>query len=352
VFTLENVVLKNLWVWVHHREGIIGEETFGLIAEARDLHQKHGENGVITAVAIGCGLAPALEKLGSYGVNRVLYIEDESLHQYQGELYAKALGSLYQEQGEACILMAQTTETADLGPRIAALLKTALVTHAVDLRINDAGAILAVRPVANGYMFEEVELVSELPPIVCFLPSVLNAGVPDLHVEVEIHRESLKLTVDELKTKLKDVVQESSSEAGLEDTDVIIAGGRGMGGTAESFALLSDLASAMGGSVGGTRPAIDQHLLPFDRQIGQTGKTVAPRLMVVCGVSGANEFTAGMEKTQLVIAVNTDPHARIFRFADLGVIGDVHEILPLLLSKLHAGKDGGIAGSRGSEDGE
>lgn len=337
---------------MHHREGAITEETFGLIAEARNLLHLHGSDGVITAVAMGCGLSPALEKLGSYGLTRVLYIEDESLRQYQGELFAKALVSLYQKHGGALILMAQTHEVADLAPRIAASLKTALVTHAVDLKINERGALLAVRPIANGYLFEELELVSELPPVVCFLPSVLSAELPEQDLETAICREPLPPMGEELMTKLKGVVHESSSEAALEDADVIIAGGRGMGGTAASFALLSELASVLGGSLGGTRPAIDQHLLPFDRQIGQTGKTVAPRLMVVCGVSGANEFTAGMEKAQQVIAVNTDAHARIFRFADLGLIGDVHEILPLLLSKLRACKDADNHGSRSSEDGE
>lgn len=341
-----------MWVWVHHREGTVEEATLGLIAEARDLLRTHGDGGVITAVAMGCGLSPALENLGSYGVSKVLYIEDESLRHYQGEVSAKALLSLYQRHGSALILMAQTAETADLAPRIAALLKTALVTHAVDLKINETGVFLAVRPVANGYLFEELELVSELPPVVCFLPSVLTAEAPRQNLEVAIDHEPLPPMGEELKTRVKGVVHESSSEAALEDADIIIAGGRGMGGTAASFTLLTDLASVLGGSVGGTRPAIDQHLLPFDRQIGQTGKTVAPRLMVVCGVSGANEFTAGMEKAQQVIAVNTDAHARIFRFANLGLVGDVHTILPLLLSKLHACKDADNSGSRSSEDGE
>jgi electron transfer flavoprotein alpha subunit len=349
---LKNSALNNVWVWVHHREGTVEEATLGLIAEARDLLRTHGDGGLITAVAMGCGLSPALENLGSYGVSRVLYIEDESLRHYQGEVFAKALMSLYQRHGSALILMAQTPEVADLAPRIAALLKTALVTHAVDLKINETGVFLAVRPVANGYLFEELEVVSELPPVVCFLPSVLTAEVPEQNLETVINHETLPSLGEELKTRVKGIVQESSSEAALDDTDVIIAGGRGMGGTAASFALLSDLASVLGGAVGGTRPAIDQHLLPFDRQIGQTGKTVAPRLMIVCGVSGANEFTAGMEKAQQVIAVNTDAHARIFRFANLGLVGDVHKILPLLLSKLHANKDGEISGSRSSKDEE
>jgi electron transfer flavoprotein alpha subunit len=123
----------------------------------------------------------------------------------------------------------------------------------------------------------------------------------------------------------------------LEEADVVVSGGRGVG-KGEGFDALRTLAQLLGGAIGGTRPVIDWQILPYECQIGQTGKTVSPRLLFTCGISGANEFTAGMEKSRRVIAVNKDPNARIFRFADLGLIGDVHEILPVLIARLKEAK--------------
>jgi electron transfer flavoprotein alpha subunit len=158
--------------------------------------------------------------------------------------------------------------------------------------------------------------------------------------KVDVITEPMDESLDDLKTKVMKIIEAEPTELDLEEAEIIIAGGRGLGKD-EDFEIIHNLAGFIGGSVAGTRPVIDWQTLPFERQIGQTGKTVTPRLIFVCGISGANEFTAGMEKSQLVIAINTDPHARIFRFAELGIIGDVHEILPLLITRLKELKESG-----------
>jgi electron transfer flavoprotein alpha subunit len=142
----------------------------------------------------------------------------------------------------------------------------------------------------------------------------------------------------DLDTKVLRVIEADPGELDIEEADILVSGGRGVGKD-EAFDIIHDLARAIGGSVGATRPVIDWHTLPYERQIGQTGKTVFPRLIINCGISGANEYTAGMEKSQLVIAINTDPRARIFRFADLGVIGDLHQVLPILIERLRDMKE-------------
>jgi electron transfer flavoprotein alpha subunit len=139
--------------------------------------------------------------------------------------------------------------------------------------------------------------------------------------------------VDDLKTRTVQVIEAAPEELDLTEADIIVAGGRGVG-KGEAFDIIHALARAIGGSVGGTRPIIDWGDLPYERQIGQTGKYVSPRLIINCGISGANEYTAGMEKSQQVIAIDRNPRARMFRFADLGVIGDLHEILPELISRI------------------
>ncbi|UCF84531.1 MAG: electron transfer flavoprotein subunit alpha/FixB family protein [Desulfobacteraceae bacterium] len=331
---------QRIWVFVQHRGGAIEEATLGLIGEARQLISKLGGEGVITAVTLGFDLEKILESLGAYGIDEVLYIESESLNHYHGEIFAKVLFKLAKNHRPSCILMSQSSETADLSPRLAALMETGLVTRAMDFKIQESGKALAVRPVANGYLFEEIHFDCDSPPIVSFLPSVLTAPEPNMMGKVDVITEPMDESLDDLKTKVMKIIEAEPTELDLEEAEIIIAGGRGLGKD-EDFEIIHNLAGFIGGSVAGTRPVIDWQTLPFERQIGQTGKTVTPRLIFVCGISGANEFTAGMEKSQLVIAINTDPHARIFRFAELGIIGDVHEILPLLITRLKELKESG-----------
>jgi electron transfer flavoprotein alpha subunit len=195
------------------------------------------------------------------------------------------------------------------------------------------GIARAVRPVANGYLFEDVSLDACPAPIVLFLPAVLLETQPDGDATATVTQVTLPQVDEDLKTRTVEVIEAAPEELDLAEADIIVAGGRGVG-KAEAFDIIHDLAQAIGGSVGGTRPIIDWGDLPYERQIGQTGKYVSPRLIINCGISGANEYTAGMEKSQQVIAIDRNPRARMFRFADLGVVGDLHEILPLLISRI------------------
>jgi electron transfer flavoprotein alpha subunit len=323
----------DIWILVQHREGSIEDVSFGLVGEARRLLSDLGENGTVTAVALGFGLEAELDILGTYGAQRVLYVEDESLAHYQGELFAKVLSRLGKRDAPSCILMAQTAETSDLCSRLAALLETGLVTCAMDLNVDPSGKFHAIRPVANGYLFESISLESRGTPVISFLPAVLTTPEPDMARKVEILTEALEEQPGDLETRVIKVIEADPEDLDIDEADIIVSGGRGVGKD-EAFGIIHDLARTIGASVAGTRPIIDWQTLPYERQIGQTGKTVIPRLIINCGISGANEYTTGMEKSQLVIAINTDPRARIFRFADLGIIGDVHEIVPILIERL------------------
>jgi electron transfer flavoprotein alpha subunit len=324
---------QDIWILALHREGTLQEETFGLIAEARRLVSGLGGEATITAVALGYGLDEALQALGAYGVGRILYVNSESLSRYQGELFANVMLDCASKYGPAAILMAQTSETSDLSARLAALLDTTLVTRTMDFRMGGTGKAEAVRPIANGYLFEKLTLDCRTPPIVCFLPAVLSPPEPGPEARIEIITEAIDQRPDDFKTKVVKVIEAAPEDLDIEEADIVVAGGRGVGKD-EAFNVIHELAKVLGGSVAGTRPVIDWQTLPYERQIGQTGKTVTPQLLVNCGISGANEYTAGIEKSQLVIAINTDPRARIFRFADLGVVGDLHQVLPLLISRL------------------
>ncbi len=325
--------MNDIWTLVQHREGTIEETSFGLIGEASRIISELGGEGTVTAVCLGFGLEPELGTLGAYGADRVLYVGGESFVRYQGELFGRELFRLAEKHKPTCILVTQTAETSDLCPRLAALLQTALVTCAMDLNVDQSGKFYAIRPVSNGYLFESIRLECRGAPIISFLPGVLTSPEPDKAGKTEILVETLKEQPGDLKTKVIRVIEADPEDLDIEEADIVVSGGRGVGKD-EAFDIIHDLARAIGGSVGATRPVIDWQTLPYERQIGQTGKAVTPRLIINCGISGANEYTAGMEKSQLVIAINTDPRARIFRFADLGVVGDVHQVIPILIERL------------------
>ncbi|MDM8535961.1 electron transfer flavoprotein subunit alpha/FixB family protein [Desulfobacterales bacterium HSG17] len=323
----------DIWILVQQREGSIEAPTFGLTAEARRIVSELGGEGIVTAVALGSVSEEELASLGSYGVSRVLNLNGSQMTRYQGEYFSRALHSAVKEETPTCILGAQTAETDDLFPRLAALLQTALVTRAMDFHMEQGQAARAVRPLANGYLFEEVELDAKVLPIVSFLPSVLFDTEPDKDKDAKIIKIEPDVPNDALKTKVTEIIEAAPEDLDLEEADIIVAAGRGAG-KGEEFNIIHQMAKAIGGTVGATRPIIDWGTLPYERQIGQTGKYVAPRLIINCGISGANEYTAGIEKSKQIIAIDQNPRARIFRFADLGVVGDLHEILSQVIARI------------------
>lgn len=325
--------MVDIWIIVQHREGTIEAPTFGLTAEAHRLIAELGGEGTVTAVVLGPAPAETMETLGNYGVSRVLHLVDAHMSRYNGEYFSQALLQAVKNSNLTCLLAAQSPQMDDLCPRLAAMLETSLLTRAMDFHINADGSARAIRPLANGYLFEEIVLSDKTPPIVSFLPAVLLDTAPGENKPAPLQPAGPKVPGDALRTTVTAVLEAAPEDLELEEADIIVAGGRGVG-KGEAFDVIHQLARAIGGTVGATRPVIDWGTLPYERQIGQTGKYVAPRLIINCGISGANEYTAGIEKSGRVIAIDSNPRARIFKFADLGVIGDVHEILPMLISRI------------------
>jgi electron transfer flavoprotein alpha subunit len=324
----------NIYIWVHHREGLIEEVTFGLAAEAGRIISARGEQGTITAIAVGNDFVDSLHHLGMYGVNRVVQFKGKGADRYQGECYAGALYEFIQPEIPFAFLMAHTAETADLGPRLAALKDTGVITRAIDLKIGGQDEMVAMRLIANGHLSEEVCFECQPPYLVTLLPAVLNTPEPEGESQaVIVEIELAKQTSQSPRTEIVEIIEGAPEDLDITEADIVVAAGRGAGKD-EYFEVIHDLAGEIGGSVACTRPVVDWQTLPYERQIGQTGKTVTAQLIINCGISGANEYTAGMQKSRNVVAINTDPRARIFQFADLGVVGDVHQVLPLLIKRL------------------
>jgi electron transfer flavoprotein alpha subunit len=331
-------MLEDIWILAQTRDGVVEKSTFGLIGEARRLLAEAKKDSQLTVVVLGVEEEAELAVLGSYGADKVLSVRYEERPCCESELHAEILFDLCQKHHPSCILLCQTPENLDLGPRLAALLKTSFISGAVDLRIDGQGIAYAVRMIANGYLSEELRFHCSPLPVISFQPSVLTPLEQVVDAGCQISSVLSRIEPARLKTKSVQIITASAENLNLEEADVIVVGGRGVG-KGEEFAIIHELAEAIGGSVGGSRPMIDMGILPFERQIGQTGKTVAPRLLIACGVSGANELTVGFEDAGVVVAINTDQRARIFRFADLSIVGDVQQVLPLLLSRLQNQKE-------------
>ena len=339
--------MKNsIWIWVHHREGVIDDITFGLVQEAIQLSACMDDTPSIVAIVFGNDLNNKTDKnqfnlLGACGVDRVIYFKGSLTSRYHGEYYTKILSEYMEKNRPLFFLMAHDADTSDLCPRLAAILKLEIVTRAVDLRVNKQGVPTIVRPIANGHLFEKLTYTCSTQLIATLLPNILVS--PELESEPEeknIMVEKIDLHGNDaknLKTKIINVIEAAPEDQDITESDIIIAAGRGVGkrnGKGNWLNFIHALASLLGASVAGSRPVIDWDDLPFERQIGQTGKTVTPRLIINCGISGANEYTAGIEKSKKIIAINIDARARIFRFADLGIVGDLRLILPLLIKQL------------------
>ncbi|MGD9162520.1 MAG: electron transfer flavoprotein subunit alpha/FixB family protein [Desulfobacteraceae bacterium] len=330
---------NNIWILDLSNGDAVEESTFGLITEARRIIRDAGGTGTVTAVIIGPAEDDALGSLKEGGADKIIHIKHDLLDRYHGELFARVFFEAAKDNSISCILIAQDEGTSDFSARIAAMMNAPLVTKAMDFGFDDRGRGVAVRPVSNGYQFERVIINTGNTPVISFLPSVLST-VSDFEKNNNTQVEVIIPDIDEshLDTKIINIIEAESEDLDIKDAEIVVAGGRGAG-KGDEFNIIHELAKTIGGSVGGTRPVIDSQLLPFERQIGQTGKTITPGLIINCGISGANEYSAGMEKAKNVISINKDPRARIFRFSDLSVVGDLRELIPLLIVRIREMKN-------------
>jgi electron transfer flavoprotein alpha subunit len=330
---------KDIWILAYHTGDTVDETAVGLIAEAREIIMKGGGSGTVTAVIMGMPADDAVVSLKNGGADRVIHIKHESLERYSGEHYSKVFYDLIRERHVSCILVAGNEGASDFAPRLSSMMNAPLVTRVMDFGFDEEDRGVAIRPISNGYVFEEVMVTTGTSPVISYIPSVLSV-VSEFKKREEATVEVIKPVINEegLDTRVIKIIKARPEALSIEDADIVVSGGRGVG-KGDAFNLIHELAKEIGASVGGTRPVIDLQLLPFERQIGQTGKTITPSLIINCGISGANEYSAGMEKAKNVISINKDPRARIFRFSDLGVVGDLKAIIPLLIKRIKEVKE-------------
>jgi len=324
---------KNVWVFIETANGQAKNVGLELLNEGRKLSEANNEK--LIAVVIGKDVDAAVKSAIAYGADEVILVEGDEYKNYTTDAYANAMVKLVEKYKPSVILIGATNLGRDLGPRVACRLKTGLTADCTGLGVNEeTGDIAWTRPAFGGNLMATILCSHTRPQIGTVRPGVFKKAQPDDTRTANVIKEEIRTPVEEIRTKIIDFIK-ATGEAGvkLEEADIIVSGGRGLG-KAENFALIKELADVLGGAVGASRAAVDAGWISPLRQVGQTGKTVGPKIYIACGISGAIQHLAGMSSSEVIVAINKDPEAPIFDVADYGVVGDLFEVIPVLIEEI------------------
>ncbi|MDR0491689.1 MAG: electron transfer flavoprotein subunit alpha/FixB family protein [Oscillospiraceae bacterium] len=320
---------KNIWVFVETLGGKAKNVGLEALGPAKKMAEATGDKAV--AVLVGSGLDDAVKSAVSYGADQVISVDSGSFAEFTVEGYAFALEQLINKYKPSAFIFGATSNGRELAPRLAARMKSGAAADCTGLDIDAAtGTIKWTRPILSGRMLSLVECPEARPQFGTVRPGVFKRGEPDLARTAEIIKEEIAVPDGVVRTTIVEKITEASEGAvKLEDAEVIVSGGRGLG-KPENFSLVKDLADVLGGVVGASRAAVDAGWIPHVHQVGQTGKTVGPKLYIACGISGAIQHLAGMSGSDVIVAINRDADAPIFEISDYGIVGDLKEVLPAL----------------------
>lgn len=326
---------KGIGVYVDHVDGEIHPVTYELIGKARELAGKI--NHPVYAVFVGNNISHKAEELLHYGVDKVFVYDDEALKYFRIEPYTAAFEDFVNKIKPTALLVGATTIGRSLAPRIAARFKTGLTADCTILDIKENTDLVQIRPAFGGNIMAQIVTPNSRPQLATVRYKVMTAPKRSEEIKGEIvscsiNKEKLKsgITALEIKKKL--------SEVGISDAEVIVAAGRGIK-SEKDLNMLKELAKVLNGEFACTRPLIEAGWVDAKRQIGLSGRTVRPRLIITCGISGAVQFTAGMNNSDYIFAINTDEKAPIFKVAHYGVVGDLYEVIPELIEKIKLAKE-------------
>lgn len=319
-----------IWVFMEQRGGVRHEVGLELLGKARQLAD--ASNGAVAAVLLGHQVGGWADDCISHGADQVLIADHPSLEPYRLLAYTGVLAAACGEYRPDILLFGATSLGLELAPRLAARLKTGLCAHCLDLRWDPGGHLLHLVPGWGGGVVATIKCPQHRPQMATVMPGVMKKSAPAAR-----SGQVILLTIPEdlevSGPQVLEVHREEPKEKPLELAEVVVAGGFGIGGP-EGWKLLKDLAKLLGGAVGATRPAVDEGWASEDQMIGQSGKTVRPRLYIGVGISGMSHHLVGMDESHFVVAINKDPRAAIFQVADVAIVADYREILPPLLQEI------------------
>lgn len=323
--------MKDVWVYIEHREGTTSPLSFELLGIAKKLAEQMG--GKSCAFVIGENVDSIVKDAFAYGAEKVYAVTDSIFREFRPELFAKAACSLIEKYSPELILFRSTTQGSDLSSAIAGKLGVGLCADAINI-YQENNQIRMVRSAFGGRFNVTVANERANPKLVTVRPKAFEMPEKKEGKEGELVRESIGLSESDALTKIIDFVK-SAVTVNLVEADIIVSGGRGLG-KAEGFNLIREFAEVIGAAVGASRAAVDSGWIPYEHQVGQTGKTVKPKLYIACGISGAIQHLAGMRTSDCIVAINKDPDAPIFKVATFGIVGDLYQVIPKLIEKFRA----------------
>ena len=327
---------KGVWVFAEQREGELQKVSLELLGEGRRVADKLGVK--LTALLLGNNVSNLAEKLAAHGADEVLVAEDKNLEHYTTDAYTKVICDLATERKPGILFVGATFIGRDLGPRIAARLSTGLTADCTSIDVEvENGDLLATRPAFGGNLMATIACPDHRPQMATVRPGVFEAVTTDAS-NCKIEKVNVNLADSDVRTKVIETVKTAKDIIDISEAKIIVAGGRGVG-SKENFAMLQELADVLGGVVAGSRAAVEKGWIENAYQVGQTGKTVKPTIYIACGISGAIQHVAGMQDSEVIIAINKDETAPIMNVADYGIVGDVKKVLPELIAQAKAIKE-------------
>ncbi len=323
---------SGVWVYAEHRNGKIAPVSFELLGIGRKLADQR--KVPLSAVLLGSELGDQAADLVSYGADTVYVVDDPALKHFTDDIYGNILTDLIRDKKPEVVLAGATAIGRSFIPRVATMLATGLTADCTALSIRkEDGALLQTRPAFGGNIMATIICPSTRPQIATVRPLVMKPLAKDTSRKGEIIIVTPKSEHMKSRIKVLESVVEQQDRINLTEADIVVAGGRGLENE-KGFDLIGDLADTLGGAVAASRAAVDSGWISYPHQVGQTGKTVAPKLYIACGISGAIQHLVGMQSADTIVAINKDPNAPIFDVATYGIIGDVFEVLPHLIEKL------------------
>lgn len=344
-------MIRRFWVFIEQEEGIAHPVSWELLGVARRLAEgvqdelaKTGDTASVEGVLLGSGVEAIAQEALHYGAEKVYVVDDPLFTDYRNNPYTVTLEALGRKYMPEVFLIGATTLGRDLAGSVATSLRTGLTADCTQLNMGEVKGVdhkllLATRPAFGGNVIATIVCKNHLPQMASVRPRVFTLPERIDQPNGEIIQEQ-KPAVD--PRSIAEVVQRIRSQAEdakIEYADIIVTGGRGLGGPA-GFQLLEDLAAELGGVVGASRPCVDAGWISYDHQVGQTGKTVRPKLYIAAGVSGAIQHKVGMQNSDFILAINRDPNAPIFEIANAGIVGDLFEVIPAMIVELKKMKNG------------
>ena len=336
---------KGVYVFAQQVDNELNGVAFELLGKGRDLAKDL--NTDVTAVLIGSGVKNLADQLAEYGADRVIVVDDPELKEYRTEPYAHALASVINEYKPEIMLVGATAIGRDLGPTVSARVKTGLTADCTVLEIGDFplvpregeeqlhNQLLMTRPAFGGNTIATIACPYNRPQMATVRPGVMQKLAPIAGAKANIVEFNPGFTPDNRYVEILNIVKAVKNTANIMDAKILVSGGRGVG-SKENFKLLDELAEVLGGTVSCSRAVVENGWQPQDLQVGQTGKTVRPQIYFAIGISGAIQHVAGMEESDLIVAINKDEDAPIFDVADYGLVGDLNKIVPALTAALKA----------------